>query len=258
MPELPDLEVYCRNLTPLAQGQEVVSVVFHREKRLNVTPEELAEALRGTTIAGIAREGKETWFTFSNSRRLGIHLMLKGQFAVTPDDGDIKYKVLTLGLGSGEALVVFDSLGWTTLTLDPSPVNVPDALGETLTADYLRRQLQASRGVYIKTFLMDQDRLRGIGNAYSDEILWHSRISPESRCDRLPDAAIEKILASIRAVLPEAIEQIHTLKPGLLGGEVRDHMKVYNRKQCPNGLTIQCKDLDKRKTYFTDEQELFV
>lgn len=258
MPELPDLEVYCRNLAPRALGQEVVSVVFHREKRLNVTPAQLAAALQGATITNIAREGKETWFTFSNGRRLGVHLMLKGQFAVEPDDEEIKYKVLTLGLGSGESLVVFDSLGWTTLTLDPTAGTVPDALAESLTADYLRQQLQTARGIYIKTFLMDQDRLRGIGNAYSDEILWHSRIAPESRCDRLPDAAIETLLASMRTVLTEAIEQIDTLKPGLLGGEVREHMKVYSRKECPNGLPIQCKDLDKRKTYFTTEQKLYL
>jgi len=258
MPELPDLEVYCRNLRPRAGGQEVVSVVFHREKRLNVTPEELAGALQGATIDRIQREGKEIWMTFSNGRQLGIHLMLKGQFTVAPDDSEVKHKVLTLGLGSGEALVIFDSFGWTILTLDPPAVTVPDALSDALTVEYLHSQLQACRGMSVKTFLIEQDRLRGIGNAYSDEILWHSRIAPESRCDRLPEEAIERLAASIRTVLTEAIEQIATLKPGITGGEAREHMKVYTRTVCPNGLPIQCKDLDKRKTYFTTEQQLYI
>jgi len=257
MPELPDLEVYCRNLRPKVGGQEIVSVVFHREKRLNVTPEELAGALQGTTIERIQREGKEIWITFSNGRQLGVHLMLKGQFAVAEEDADVKYKVLTLGLGSGESMVIFDSLGWTILTLDPPTVTVPDALSEALTVDYLRGQLQVCRGMSVKTFLIEQDRLRGIGNAYSDEILWHSRIAPESRCDRLPEEAIGRLTASIRTVLTEAIEQIDTQKPGIMGGEAREHMKVYTRKVCPNGLPIQCKDLDKRKTYFTTEQTLY-
>jgi len=258
MPELPDLEVYCRNLMPRAGGQEVVSVVFHREKRLNVTPEALAGALQGATVDRIQREGKEIWMTFSNGRQLGVHLMLKGQFTVAPDDSGVKHKVLTLGLGSGESLIIFDSFGWTTLTLDPPAVTVPDALSDALTVEYLHRQLQACRGMSVKTFLIEQDRLRGIGNAYSDEILWHSRISPESRCDRLPEETIERLAASIRTVLMEAIEQIAAQQPGIMGGEARDHMKVYSRKVCPNGLTITCKEIDKRKSYFTTEQQLYV
>jgi formamidopyrimidine-DNA glycosylase len=257
MPELPDLEVYCRNLKPRVCGQEITSVTFHREKRLNVTPEVLANALKGSKLDQVQRDGKEVWFTFSNGRVLSVHLMLKGQFAVVPDDSEVKYKVLTLGLGQEGCLVVFDSLGWTTLTLDPQPSSVPDAISEAVTFDYLKRRLKGSGSTNMKLFLTEQDSLRGIGNAYSDEILWHCRIAPESRCDRLPDEAIRALAASLRSVLTDAVEQIEALKPGIMGGEVRDHLKVYNKKLCPNGLTIQCKDLGQRKTYFTSEQKRY-
>lgn len=258
MPELPDLEVYRRNMRPRLCGQTLTEVVVHKDKRLNVTPELLITSLQGATLKEIQREGKELHFLLSNGHTLALHLMLKGQFCIVPTAEAVKYAVLTLGFDTGEKLVACDSFGWTTVTLDPAPVTVLDALSETLTLDYLAKQLQASRGMNMKLFLLDQAKLGGIGNAYADEILWACRIAPESRCERLPEAAVQALHTAIHDVLTDAITQIDILRPGLLGGEIRDHLKIYGKKLCPNGCVVHCKELSTRKTYFTDEQTLYL
>lgn len=74
----------------------------------------------------------------------------------------------------------------------------------------------------IKNLLLDQKVIRGIGNAYADEILWHARISPLSVCNKIPDEKIKAIAKSIKTVLHKAIKHICKSHPQIISGEVRD------------------------------------
>ena len=80
MPELPDLEVFTANLHRRLAGKTVHRAEYHKAKRLNVTPDELHIALAGKTLDRVFREGKGTILRFGDTR-LGIHLMLKGEFS---------------------------------------------------------------------------------------------------------------------------------------------------------------------------------
>jgi formamidopyrimidine-DNA glycosylase len=107
--------------------------------------------------------------------------------------------------------------------------------------------------------LMDQKVLRGIGNAYADEILWHAKISPFSMSNKIPADKVEVLIKSIKSVLEDAEKEILKANPDIITGEVRDFLIVHQprKKTTPQGKTIHQKEVSSRKTYYTDEQQLF-
>ncbi len=134
----------------------------------------------------------------------------------------------------------------------------PDALSNEIQADYLKQHLSKKRTT-IKNFLLDQNAIRGIGNAYADEILWDARLSPFSVCNKIPDNKIKALIKSIRIVLEDAEKQLLKSHPDIITGEVRDFLNIHNSKKThsPAGGVIYNKTVASRKTYYTEEQELF-
>jgi formamidopyrimidine-DNA glycosylase len=278
MPELPDLHVFARNLNARLAGRTVRTVRLWRARRRNFTNKAVADALEGRTLLAVRREGKEALFTFDNGRRLSTHLMLSGRFDLVPDPAPIEFARLGIQFsavaadagfarqGNGfdsaaaEWLVVSDPDGWATFRLDPKPSAAPDALAPEFTPGYLRATLCANPGLAVKSFLCDQRLVRGIGNAYADEILWAARIAPQSLCDRLPDVQALELHGAIRAVLTDAIAQIERLAPGAINGELRDFLMIHHadRTHSPTGRPIRCETVGPRKTYFSDEQVAFL
>ncbi len=255
MPELPDLEVFSKNLNKRLAGKQVTEVTIHRSsQQLNVTPETLTEALNNASLSEVKRVGKTTHFLFSNQQILEVHLMLKGEFDIVPDDALVKSKFLSLRFDDDDYLVISDRQNLAKLTLAPKPSSVPEALD--LTLEYLTKQLKKRTKRKIKAFLIDQKIVRGIGNAYSDEILWESRIAPESLCAKIPEEAVNALFNAIGAVLTDAIEQLQQEKPDLLKGEYRDFLKIHNpnKTHSPTGQPIHGKKIASKKTYYSDEQ----
>src|SRR5204863_491979 len=92
----------------------------------------------------------------------------------------------------------------------------------------------------IKNVLLDQKVIRGIGNAYADEILWDAGISPFSVGNKIPPAYIRALAKSIKKVLKNAEKQIRKHHPDIIAGEVRDFLFIHNaqKKESPGGVTI--------------------
>lgn len=256
MPELPDLQVFSKNLNKLFKGKTLDKIEVPNHKKLNVTVKELKAALEGQKLTNVKRVGKELHFEFSNKHVLGLHLMLHGQFHAFDKDNTNKYTIVELLFNGGQGLALTDYQGAATPTFNPEEKAVPDALN--LDIAYLKEKLIKKRSP-IKTVLMDQKVIRGIGNAYADEILWHARISPFSASNKLPEAELKKLVKSINHVLQDAEKQIIKSNPDIISGEVRDFLKVHLPKQAhtKTGAVIHQKDIGGRKTYYTDEQELF-
>lgn len=258
MPELPDLAVFAENLHACLQGRKVFSVEC-AAVRLNTSPERIRDALSDTSIASVRRDGKEIVLTFSNQATLFVHLMLKGKFFMTPNPSAVGSRALTLGLGD-DSLVVSDPgpKAHVALKLNPPPSSVPDAL--EVDGAYLRRKISEKPRLRVKAFLIDPTILRGIGNAYADEILWQARIAPQSAVGKIPDRAIGELLASIRSVLTDAIEEIKKRRPKIIAGEVRDFLRVHNPNwsESPTGHRIMTEKVASKRTYFTEEQVLYV
>jgi len=255
MPELPDLQVFARNLNKLFKGKTLDKIEAPNHKKLNVTVKELKAALEGQDLTNVKRVGKELHFEF-NKHILGLHLMLHGQFHTFESENSNKYTIVELLFKGGKGLAITDYQGAATPTLDPEEKVVPDALDVDLA--YLIEKLNNKRSP-VKTVLMDQKVLRGIGNAYADEILWDARISPFSTANKLPDNTVRKLVISIKEVLNDAEKQIIKHNPDIISGEVRDFLKVHlpKQKQTATGAAIHHKEIGGRKTYYTDEQELF-
>ena len=257
MPELPDLQAFSQNLQQRLAGKQVVGVELN-SKKSNVTAAELEKVLKGKIVEAVYREGKQLRIKFSENVLLGLHLMLHGELHLVQADELLKFSVFELSLDHKEKFVMSDFQKQARPTLNPEPSNVPDALSDLLNISYLKSLVSGKKAI-IKNVLLDQDVIRGIGNAYADEILWHARISPYSVSAALPDAALRKLDKSIKHVLEQAIQKILAEQPDIISGELRDFMVIHQSKnpESPTGHKIEIKKNGARKTYFTDEQVLY-
>lgn len=256
MPELPDLTVFAENLQRRLSGKKVKFIDNHSDKRLNVDAEVLSTVI-GTVVEKVARSGKEIEFIFSNKTRLLVHLMLSGRFVFAEKPERLTDRMLTILFEDGPALVITDPKGLVKLALNPKPGAAPDAL--EVSAPYLQKKAAEKPRTPAKAFLIDQAVLRGIGNAYADEILWRARISPKAAIGKIPWDVMDALAVAIRKVLTEAIEKIRAVNPDITGGEIRDFLLIHNPQQAqsPTGHPIIKAKVASKTTYFTDEQILY-
>jgi formamidopyrimidine-DNA glycosylase len=111
----------------------------------------------------------------------------------------------------------------------------------------------------IKTVLTEGKVIRGIGNAYVDEILYAAKISPFSKADKIPATKVDDLIKAIKTVLTDAEKAILKAYPDTITEKKRDFLQVHlpKKKQNPAGELIHTAEIDSRKTYYTDSQELF-
>lgn len=258
MPELPDLTVFSQNLSVKLRGKKVRAINYHKDKRLNVSQGELSNVIAGNVIDDIRRSGKEVEFVFSNKATILVHLMLSGGFSITDVPATVKFRVLTIEFYDNASLVVADPKGLVTVNLNPAPPNVLDAL--EINGDYLRKKALDKPKALAKAFLIDQSIVRGIGNAYADEILWQARVSPKSIIGNIPDQIIDDLAKSITLVLTDAIEKIKASNPTIMSGEIRDFLVIHNpdKERSPTGHEVIKEQIASKTTYYTDEQVLYV
>jgi formamidopyrimidine-DNA glycosylase len=257
MPELPDLQVFGRSLSEKLVGKRVQKIRAIYRKKLKTSDAELRDRIERATLTSIYRDGKELRFAFDNGHVLGLHMMLKGELHLFVGTHDKKYPIIEILFSDGSGLVMTDWQGQARATLNPEPREAPDALSPMVNYRFLKEKLASSRAA-IKKLLMDQEVIRGIGNAYADEILWDARISPLSICNKIPQEVVKQLAKSIRRVLTKAEKAIFKAYPGITAGEIRDFMAVHNpdRTHSPTGERIHIQKAG-RSTYYTDEQKLY-
>ena len=258
MPELPDLQVFSRNLRKKIMGKKVKKIAIPIKKKIKSPEAGFKKAIEGQKVKDVYREGKELHISFANGQVLGLHLMLHGDLHFFEEKNEHKYTILELLFEDGSGLALTDWQRSATPTLNPEPREAPDALSEKINYQFLKNKLSATRSS-IKNFLLDQHVIRGIGNAYADEILWHAGISPFSVCKMIPDDKIKQLAKSIKKILKDAEKQIIKKNPDIISGEVRDFLVIHGSKieKSPTGAIIRNKVVGSRKTYYTEEQELF-
>jgi len=257
MPELPDLQVFSTNLTKKLQGKTITSVKVPAGKKLNVSLTALKKAIVASKIKRVIRSGKELHIELSSGDSIGMHLMLHGNLYFFEGKNDHKHVILELTFDDDTGLVLTDWQSAATVTLNPEERDAPDALDKKVTYPFLKEALQTK--AIIKNVLLNQKIIRGIGNAYADEILWEAGISPFSISNMIPDTAVKALARAIKKVLTQAEKQIRKSHPDIITGEVRDFLLIHNskKKTGPGGAVIETKTAGGRKTYFTNEQELY-
>ncbi len=243
MPELPEVETLCRQLRERIVGRRIVSADVLDRKLPDIG------AAIGKKIVGIDRYGK--WLTLSLSGRLFLqfHLRMTGRiFYVSDPVGYSKHTRLILGVGEGY-LLLDDPRRFATVTLqrtNPELLrNAPDAL-RAISPEALRIRARSKR-VAIKTFLLDQRILCGIGNIYACEILFTAAIDPRRRAASLSLDEWCRIGKAIPAVLERAVSCRGTSISDWRDlfaekAEFQNHLQVYQRNglECPRcGATIE-------------------
>ena len=257
MPELPDLQVFAKNLSKKLKGKTLKKLTVVRSKKLKIPAAKLKKAIEKQPLKNITRVGKELHFRFGNDNILSLHMMLHGKLEYFTKKNPHKYTIIEMLFDDGTGLALTDFQGQATPTLNPEAPGAPDALSRENNYKHLKKIMDSKATV--KNILMDQHLIRGIGNAYADEILWDARISPFSVGSKIPDGSIKTLARSIRKVLTAAEKKIRKEFPDIIGGEVRDFLGVHNAKKetSPAGAPIKRSTVGGRKTYYTREQKLY-
>lgn len=257
MPELPDIEVYRHAVNDRVAGHRVTNAWVRAVKR---TPPEadLRARLLGATLTGIERDGKALRFVFDNGNVLVVHLMLNGEFHMRPTAEEISGGRVVLEFEGAGCLAITDFTGLTTITLNQPASTVADALDPAFDLEALRRALARRSSKSIKETLIEQSVVQGIGNKYSDEILYAAAIAPQSRANRIPDEAVVRLHAAIKSVLTEANARLLSLYPAKMNGKMRDGLKVHRQEKTPTGHPVVTGEFSGRTMYYSpDEQTLY-
>ena len=257
MPEIPDVEVFTRNLNQLLAGKKLDKIKVVNGKKLQDSQQALSKALRGKKLEKIYRSGKEMRFLFSGNTLLGLHLMLTGDVFIFDKNNTHKSTIVELHFEDGTGMALTDRMGNANIKLDPVDKAGVDAISDELDFKYLKAALK--RRTSIKNVLTDQDSIRGIGNSYSDEILWACRISPFSVANAIPDDKIKELVTAIKKILKEEIKNIYKNHKGKINVEVKDYLKIHSKTHThsPTGKLIKTVQKGMMKTYYTDEQLLY-
>lgn len=216
MPELPEVETIRRSLAGHVVGKVIKSVDV-RLARLIKWPlaEEFAGIVTGRTIEALERRAKYLLFQLSGEWLLIVHLRMTGRLNYQVDAKQASPAArLVLFFAAGDALEYFDTrtLG-TIYLLRPVELNRifglaslgPEPLSAEFTVQYLAEGL-ARRTARIKSVLLDQEFIGGLGNIYVDESLALAGIHPERRAAALNSAEVERLYAAINQVIAKGID----------------------------------------------------
>ena len=244
MPELPDLEVVKEFLNLHVQGKEVVRAEVLRPTVLRpLAAADFAADVVGRRFGMVARRGKQLLLPLEPERLLVINFMLTGRlqycmpgtrvlartfFLLATKEAEVRY------LDQQQMGIVYyvrpDQLGQVPRLEEVGP----DALESNPTFEQFAQWLRPFRGE-IKGVLTRGAFLSGIGNGYSDEILFAAGISPFRRCKELAQEELHRLHQAVPQVLSEAIEVLRQRVPPNIHVEVRDFLKVHRKggQPCP-------------------------
>ncbi|MBI3992110.1 MAG: bifunctional DNA-formamidopyrimidine glycosylase/DNA-(apurinic or apyrimidinic site) lyase [Candidatus Lambdaproteobacteria bacterium] len=242
MPELPEVETIVRELNAAVTGRRIERVRVLRADALGeVPPGVFAQRLAGRAIAGIERRGKYLIFRLEPRRFLVAHLRMTGKFALSPAlASPAPHHRVWFGLDDGALLVFQDARCFGTLRVVDSLADAVqleglgvEPLSRDFTAAWLARALGQSRAP-LKSWLLHQGHIAGLGNIYAAEILFAARLSPRRPANSLNAHEVQRLLRATRRVLRLAIRKNGTTisdfaRVDSKRGEFQHLLKVYGR-----------------------------
>jgi formamidopyrimidine-DNA glycosylase len=272
MPELPEVETIRRQLAKLIVGKKIREVDVNLPKMVKLPLFQFREIVAGTVIQDIKRRAKIIIFGLSNNWSILVHLKMSGRLIFRNkgemlQSEDLKWNHLTYHFSDASRLFHNDlrQFGYVKLVktqelaeffkkekLGPEPLDKNFTLQKF--SDILKRKPKSK----IKQFLLDQQNVSGIGNIYSDEILFYAGIHPLRRVRDLKPYEVRKIFLQIKKVLPVALklrgtsDNLYVDARGKKGNYV-PRLKVYGRegekcKKC--GTVIERLKIGSRSTHF--------
>jgi formamidopyrimidine-DNA glycosylase len=205
MPELPEVETVRRQLAPLLVGRRITAAWGHPSAKFARAPEAV-----GPAVEDVGRRGKYLITALDDGRELVVHLGMTGQLRLRPE-GEDPYVRAWWALSDGSVLEYRDVRRFGRIGVVPAgeyaslptlAAQGPEPWDTALDGDGLWRNLRRSRA-RVKTQLLSQRPLAGVGNIYADEALWRSGIHPGRRT--VTRAEARRLLVALREVLEQGI-----------------------------------------------------
>jgi formamidopyrimidine-DNA glycosylase len=247
MPELPEVETVRARLEPVLTGRRFERVEIHDPRLVRpYEPAEVAAELEGERVAAVERRGKYLIFRFESGRVLLIHLRMTGSLRHTSGDlAEDPHRRAVVRLDNGSDVAYRDVRRFGTwLLLEPGELEPylgtrvgEEPLDALFTAARLGERL-ARRRAPIKSALLDQRTLAGMGNIYVDEALWRAKVHPLRAAESLDRNELRRLHKAVRAALEAGIaRQGSTLRDYALpdggSGSMQHEFKVYGREGEP-------------------------
>lgn len=270
MPELPEVETVVSGLRPVLKGRKIIDIEV-REKNLIGYPEadvgKFKDELLNSKITGMDRRGKYIIINLDIKKEMIIHLRMTGKLLVKEVKSyRDKHTHVIFVLDDGQEIRFNNVRKFGRIYLiDPEhPEQAggyaelgPEPLDDNLSLEDFNKLFNNRRGI-IKSLLMNQKFIAGIGNIYADEILFLSGVKPDRKADTLTEKEKEKIYHNMREILAKGIRYGGTTFSDYVNafgekGSFQVELKVYQREgemcyEC--GTNIEKTKIGGRSTYF--------
>ncbi len=253
MPELPEVETLCRQLKPVILSEEILGMEI-LDSRLGAI-----DGLVGKRITSVARYGKGLEIRLDSGTSLFLHLRMTGRLQWESDQRDLPPHTRFVMIFSTGRLLCIDPRRFATLTLQDSRISKTSVNDPLRDRSFLQlREIAKTKKLPVKSFLMDQRIIAGIGNIYACEILHEASVNPWRQTCNVSRSEWEKIGTVTKDILNRAIACRGTTVSDwrdLFGkkGEYQHELKVYDREGLPClrcHCSIQRLRLSGRGTYF--------
>ncbi|NTW03381.1 MAG: bifunctional DNA-formamidopyrimidine glycosylase/DNA-(apurinic or apyrimidinic site) lyase [Oscillochloris sp.] len=247
MPELPEVEIVARSLAPQVVGRRITAIEKLDWERMIEAPDlpDFRSLIVGREIVAVGRRAKWLLITLDAGWTLAIHLRMSGNLIVRgPECAPDVHTHLVLALDDGRRIFFEDQRKFGRVRLlGPDGLLLlhaahgPEPLGAMFTADELG-QILAGRRTRLKSLLLDQRLIAGIGNIYASEALWIAQLHPLIPAGDTPKAQVPTLHAAIRQVLEEAISNQGSSLRNYRNsygerGQNQEHFRVYGRAGAP-------------------------
>ncbi len=268
MPELPEVENYRQFLISHLKNRKIINIYLHEKKALkNTTISLLQKRLKNATFKTIERRGKYLLFFFQRDVLI-IHLRMEGKFLINSTTNLKKrHLILDFQLDNQKWCQFIDSRKFATIHLS-SIKNInhqsflnrvgPDPFSKNINSQYLWNNWKKRR-INVKSALLEQKIMSGIGNIYASEILYSSQLHPQTLVNQLNKAKITQLLIETRRILTKAIKEggttVKSYYINYKKGDYFQFLQVYGRKNLP---CLKCQNLiqkiklNQRGTYFCE------
>ena len=245
MPELPEVETVKEALNQTVKGQTIKEIELRYEPMIkNMSADEFKEKLINQTIQAVSRRGKYLVFHFDDYQLLS-HLRMEGKYFYVDSDFELNPHVhVIFTLENGKRLLYQDTRKFGTYHLYDKAIDLEttapfqvlglEPFATEFTPSYVKEKIQNKKKP-IKSLLLDQTVVCGLGNIYVDEVLYRARLHPLTSSSELTDKDIENVVKYTVEVLARAIElggtTIRTFSSSHgVSGTFQNELLVHQRK----------------------------
>ncbi len=262
MPELPEVETIVRQLQSKILNSTISSVQSYDS--LVVDPK--LKTLKNQIITSITRRAKYILLTLNSTKTILIHLRMTGHFYyITPQTPTSqpyqKYRAAQFNFTDGSFLTFnairrFERI----LLLTPPQLQSslsklgPEPLDPSFTKQQFHTLLKQAPSSIIKTKLLDQTFIAGIGNIYAQEALYHAKIHPTHKIQDIPYPKLTALYHSLQTILQQSINRGGTTVNNYAHldgkGDFQDLLAVYQKDHCPKNHPLSHLTQNGRSTYY--------